>query len=126
MHHTKSSATTFTQATNSDPRITKVGRILRKTSLDELPQLFNVLNNTMSLIGPRPHPVEINREFEKLLADYNQRHKVKAGMTGWAQINGWRGETETLDKMRGRVEHDIYYIDILITSIYLKIINQII
>jgi Undecaprenyl-phosphate glucose phosphotransferase len=111
MYHNQSDRVQFTQATKSDPRITRIGRLLRKTSLDELPQLFNVLNNTMSLIGPRPHPVELNRQFEQLLADYNMRHKVKPGMTGWAQINGWRGETETLEKMRARVEHDVYYIE---------------
>lgn len=111
MYDSRNDKTAFAQATKGDPRITPIGRILRKTSLDELPQLFNVLNNTMSLIGPRPHPVELNRQFEQLLADYNRRHKVKPGMTGWAQINGWRGETETLEKMRARVEHDIYYIE---------------
>jgi putative colanic acid biosysnthesis UDP-glucose lipid carrier transferase len=111
MYHNRSGINRFIQATKGDPRVTSVGRFLRKTSLDELPQLFNVLNGTMSLIGPRPHPVELNQQFEQLLADYNMRHKVKPGMTGWAQVNGWRGETETVDKMRGRVEHDIHYIE---------------
>ncbi len=101
----------FEQARKEDPRVTRVGRFIRRTSLDELPQLFNVFEGTMSLVGPRPHPLELNAQYEKLLVGYNGRHKVKPGITGWAQINGWRGETETQEKMEGRVDHDIYYIE---------------
>lgn len=98
------------QARKDDPRITPVGRILRRTSLDELPQLFNVLRGEMSLVGPRPHAIAHNREYAQMLDGYLSRHRVKPGMTGWAQVNGLRGETDTLDKMRRRVEHDLYYI----------------
>jgi putative colanic acid biosynthesis UDP-glucose lipid carrier transferase len=96
---------------SDDPRITTVGRFLRKTSLDELPQLFNVLRGEMSLIGPRPHAVEHNKKYAVLIGDYHWRHKVKPGITGWAQVNGFRGETDTLEKMRLRFEHDVYYIE---------------
>ena len=99
------------QATKRDPRVTRVGRILRRTSLDELPQLLNVLKGDMSLIGPRPHAVEHNEQYAKLIGGYHGRHKVKPGITGWAQVNGFRGETDTVDKMRMRVEHDIHYIE---------------
>jgi Undecaprenyl-phosphate glucose phosphotransferase len=99
------------QARRHDPRVTRVGRILRCTSLDELPQLFNVLHGDMSMVGPRPHAVAHNEQYAQLIGGYNGRHKVKPGITGWAQINGFRGETDTLEKMRGRVEHDILYIE---------------
>lgn len=99
------------QATQNDPRITPFGRILRKTSLDELPQIFNVLKGDMSLIGPRPHALSHDNQYRKLVAGYAARNRIKPGMTGWAQVNGWRGETDTLDKMARRVEHDIYYIE---------------
>jgi exopolysaccharide production protein ExoY len=98
----------------NDPRVTKLGAFLRKTSLDELPQLFNVLNGTMSLVGPRPHPVVMRTEErlgDEIIAEYAHRHRVKPGITGWAQINGYRGATETAEQVRRRVEHDIYYID---------------
>lgn len=101
----------LTQATRQDPRITRVGRFLRKTSLDELPQLFNVLRGDMSLVGPRPHALSHNEYYSTVLARYANRHKVKPGMTGWAQINGYRGETDTPEKMRRRVEHDLWYIE---------------
>lgn len=97
------------QAVREDPRITKVGRFIRRTSLDELPQLFNVLKGSMSLVGPRPHAVDHNEEYSQKIGGYFARHKVKPGMTGWAQVNGWRGETDTLEKMAARVEHDLYY-----------------
>lgn len=97
------------QATRDDPRVTRVGRIIRRTSIDELPQLFNVLNGTMSLVGPRPHVVSQNEDYARQIRGYFGRHKVKPGITGWAQVNGLRGETETLDKMESRVQHDIYY-----------------
>tara|TARA_R110000868_G_scaffold29049_2_gene108018 strand:- start:2819 stop:4318 length:1500 start_codon:yes stop_codon:yes gene_type:complete len=99
------------QATRNDPRITKVGRILRRTSLDELPQLFNVLKGEMSLVGPRPHAIAHNEHYSAILETYASRHKVKPGITGWAQINGYRGETDTPEKMRKRVECDLYYIE---------------
>ncbi len=99
------------QAQRDDPRITKVGRVLRKTSLDELPQLFNVVRGDMSLVGPRPHAISHNEHYTSVLETYAIRHKVKPGITGWAQINGYRGETDTPEKMRKRVEHDLYYIE---------------
>lgn len=101
---------TITQATRADPRITRLGSFLRRTSLDELPQFFNVLQGTMSIVGPRPHAVAHNEQYRKMIEGYMLRHKVKPGITGWAQVNGWRGETETLEKMRIRVEHDLAYI----------------
>ncbi len=99
-----------TQAKRNDARITKVGAFLRRTSLDELPQLLNVLRGDMSLVGPRPHAVAHNEKYRRLIREYMLRHKVKPGITGWAQVNGWRGETDTLDKMVHRVEHDLEYI----------------
>lgn len=98
------------QATKGDARITKLGAILRKTSLDELPQFINVLQGHMSIVGPRPHAVAHNEEYRHLVDFYMLRHKVKPGITGWAQINGWRGETDTLDKMEKRIEFDLEYI----------------
>ena len=98
------------QAIQGDSRITKLGAFLRKTSLDELPQLINVLSGSMSLVGPRPHAVAHNEQYRKLVDFYMLRHKVKPGITGWAQINGWRGETDTLEKMEKRVEFDLEYI----------------
>ncbi len=102
-------------ATKNDPRVTKVGRFIRKTSIDELPQLINVVfKGNLSLVGPRPHPVNAKAEA-RLYADavdgYFARHRVKPGITGWAQINGWRGETDTHEKIQRRVEHDLYYIE---------------
>jgi putative colanic acid biosynthesis UDP-glucose lipid carrier transferase len=98
------------QATVGDARITPIGRILRKTSLDELPQLFNVIAGSMSLVGPRPHATAHNEQYRPLIHGYMLRHKVKPGITGLAQINGWRGETETIEKMQGRIEYDHRYI----------------
>jgi len=98
------------QATKGDDRITPVGRILRRTSLDELPQLFNVLGGSMSLVGPRPHASAHNEQYRSLIDGYMLRHKVKPGITGLAQVNGWRGETETLEKMEKRIEFDHRYI----------------
>lgn len=99
------------QATKDDPRVTPIGRFLRKTSLDELPQLFNVLDGTMSLVGPRPHAVSHNLEYSDQITAYMARHRVKPGITGWAQIHGYRGETDTLEKMHQRVRLDLEYIN---------------
>ncbi len=99
-----------TQATRGDQRITPIGALLRRTSLDELPQLMHVVTGTMSLVGPRPHAVAHNEEYRTRIRGYMLRHKVKPGLTGWAQVNGWRGETDTLEKMVRRVEHDLDYI----------------
>ncbi|MGL4726218.1 MAG: undecaprenyl-phosphate glucose phosphotransferase [Scandinavium sp.] len=99
-----------TQATQNDPRVTPVGNFLRRTSLDELPQFINVLTGGMSIVGPRPHAVAHNEQYRQLIEGYMLRHKVKPGITGWAQINGWRGETDTLEKMEKRVEFDLEYI----------------
>ena len=97
-----------------DPRVTRVGRFLRMTSLDELPQLINVLRGEMSLVGPRPHPLAASAAgiaYAHAISDYPIRHRVKPGITGWAQVNGWRGETTTLEQIRRRVEHDLYYVE---------------
>lgn len=101
---------TVQQATKNDSRITRVGAFLRKTSLDELPQFINVLQGRMSLVGPRPHAVAHNEMYRKLISGYMLRHKVKPGITGWAQVNGFRGETETLDKMQQRINYDLEYL----------------
>jgi len=100
----------ITQAQRNDPRVTRFGGFLRRSSLDELPQLFNVLAGTMSLVGPRPHAVSHNEEYRKVIAGYMLRHKVRPGITGWAQVNGYRGETETVEKMQRRVEYDLDYL----------------
>jgi len=98
------------QATEGDARITKLGAFLRRTNLDELPQFLNVIEGSMSIVGPRPHAVAHNELYRKKIQGYMLRHKVKPGITGWAQVNGWRGETDTLEKMENRVEHDLDYI----------------
>jgi putative colanic acid biosynthesis UDP-glucose lipid carrier transferase len=98
------------QATRDDARITRVGRVLRRSSLDELPQFINVLQGRMSVVGPRPHAVAHNEIFRKLIPGYMVRHKVKPGVTGWAQVNGLRGETDTVDKMKQRIEYDLAYL----------------
>jgi putative colanic acid biosynthesis UDP-glucose lipid carrier transferase len=99
-----------TQATKNDQRVTKLGAFLRKSSLDELPQFINVLQGRMSVVGPRPHAVSHNEMYRKLIKGYMIRHKVKPGITGWAQVNGLRGETETLDKMKARIDYDLDYL----------------
>lgn len=111
-----------TQATMHDPRITRFGRFLRRTSLDELPQFINVLQGRMSIVGPRPHALAHNEQYKELITTYMQRHRVKPGITGWAQVNGWRGETDTLEKMEKRVECDLYYINNWSIGFDLKII----
>ena len=104
----------FQQATKDDPRVTRVGWFLRRSSLDELPQFFNVLFGDMSIVGPRPHAVAHTHkglQFEEIIEGYAARHRVKPGITGWAQVNGWRGPTDTIDKLKKRVEYDLYYIE---------------
>lgn len=111
-----------TQAVKGDTRITPLGAFLRRTSLDELPQFYNVLQGRMSIVGPRPHALAHNEFYKDLVESYMQRHKVKPGITGWAQVNGYRGETDTLDKMQKRVEYDLWYIDNWSLWLDLKII----
>jgi putative colanic acid biosysnthesis UDP-glucose lipid carrier transferase len=111
MRYTDVDENEIVQAKKNDPRITRIGRILRRLSLDELPQIFNVLNGTMSLVGPRPHAVKHNEEYAQLIRGYFARHRVKPGMTGWAQVRGFRGETKTLKQMESRVQCDIYYVE---------------
>jgi Undecaprenyl-phosphate glucose phosphotransferase len=101
----------FVPAVRNDSRVTRVGAILRRTNIDELPQLINVLRGEMSIVGPRPHATAHNRMFEGKISVFSRRHVVKPGITGWAQVNGYRGFTETLEQMQQRVEHDLYYID---------------
>jgi Undecaprenyl-phosphate glucose phosphotransferase len=115
MYADKTDANAVTLVTKDDPRVTRVGRIIRKASLDELPQLFNVVfKGNLSLVGPRPHAVNAKAEarlYDEAVDGYFARHRVKPGITGWAQINGWRGETDTHEKIQKRVEHDLYYIE---------------
>jgi lipopolysaccharide/colanic/teichoic acid biosynthesis glycosyltransferase len=115
MYVDQSDPTASRLATRNDPRVTRVGRFIRKTSLDELPQLINVvLKGDLSLVGPRPHAVNASaehRRYDDLIDGYFARHRVKPGITGWAQVCGWRGETDTLEKIQKRVEHDLYYIE---------------
>jgi putative colanic acid biosynthesis UDP-glucose lipid carrier transferase len=101
---------TIVQAKREDKRVTKLGGFLRRSSLDELPQFFNVLQGRMSIVGPRPHAVAHNELYRKLIKGYMLRHKVKPGITGWAQVNGFRGETDTLEKMQSRIEYDLDYL----------------
>ena len=113
-----------TQATRSDTRITGYGAFLRRTSLDELPQFFNVLQGKMSIVGPRPHAVAHNEQYRHLIPHYLLRHRVKPGITGWAQVNGLRGETDTVEKMQARVEYDLLYIEHWSVWFDLRIIVQ--
>jgi len=130
---TQDNGSVIKQATKNDARITPIGGFLRRTSLDELPQFINVLQGKMSIVGPRPHAVAHNEEFRQLVPKYMQRHLVKPGITGWAQINGWRGETDTLEKMEKRIEYDLHYINnwslwldikIIILTIFKGFINK--
>ncbi|MFD2234848.1 undecaprenyl-phosphate glucose phosphotransferase [Phaeospirillum tilakii] len=114
MYHEARDVNATRLATPDDPRITRVGRFLRRTSLDELPQLFNVLGGSMSLVGPRPHATQAKaagRLYQEVVSEYGLRHKIKPGITGWAQVNGWRGETNTEEKILRRVECDLYYME---------------
>jgi Undecaprenyl-phosphate glucose phosphotransferase len=114
MYTDRSDANASKLVTRNDPRVTRVGRIIRKTSIDELPQFFNVLKGELSVVGPRPHALEAKADsklYYEAVDGYFARHKVKPGVTGWAQINGWRGETDTVDKIMQRVHHDLYYIE---------------
>lgn len=113
---------TIVQAQKNDPRVTPIGKWLRKTSIDELPQLLNVLKGDMSLVGPRPHAAAHNTEYEQIIGNYAFRHHVKPGITGWAQVNGYRGETRTLDLMQKRVEYDLWYINNWSLGLDLRII----
>jgi lipopolysaccharide/colanic/teichoic acid biosynthesis glycosyltransferase len=114
MHHRMTDVLADQQTTRDDPRITRVGKYLRKLSLDELPQLLNVLRGSMSLVGPRPHAPNTkaaDRLFADVVQQYAVRHRVKPGITGWAQVNGWRGETRTVDQIEQRVACDLFYIE---------------
>ena len=114
MYHEMRDADAEKLVTKDDPRVSRVGRIIRRTSLDELPQLFNVLRGDLSLVGPRPHPTKAKAAgsfYDDVVDGYFARHRVKPGITGWAQVNGWRGETDTAEKLQRRVEHDLYYIE---------------
>jgi undecaprenyl-phosphate galactose phosphotransferase/putative colanic acid biosynthesis UDP-glucose lipid carrier transferase len=99
------------QASRGDTRVTRLGRLLRRSSIDELPQLLNVLQGDMSLVGPRPHAIAHDKEYGALLGNYAFRHHVKPGITGWAQVNGFRGETAHVDQMRKRIEFDVWYVN---------------
>lgn len=112
------------QATRDDPRVTNLGRWLRRSSIDELPQLFNVIRGEMSLVGPRPHATSHNSEYQKQIANYAFRHHVKPGLTGWAQVRGFRGETRQIEQMKSRVEHDLWYINNWSPWLDLRIVVQ--
>jgi lipopolysaccharide/colanic/teichoic acid biosynthesis glycosyltransferase len=114
MYHAASDADAAKLVTKGDSRVTRVGRFIRRTSLDELPQFFNVLRGELSLVGPRPHATKAkaaDQLYNDVVDGYFARHRVKPGITGWAQVNGWRGETDTAEKLQRRVEHDLYYIE---------------
>src|SRR5439155_14799067 len=114
MYHEMRDGDASRLVTKGDSRVTRMGRFIRKTSLDELPQFFNVLRGELSLVGPRPHATRAkaaDQLYNDVVDGYFARHKVKPGITGWAQINGWRGETDTTEKLQRRVEHDLYYIE---------------
>jgi len=130
---TQDNGSVVEQASKNDSRITRFGAFIRRTSLDELPQFINAIQGRMSIVGPRPHAVAHNEEYRKLVPKYMQRHLVKPGITGWAQIHGWRGETDTLEKMHKRVEFDLFYINhwslwydirIIILTVFKGFINK--
>jgi putative colanic acid biosysnthesis UDP-glucose lipid carrier transferase len=110
------------QATRGDPRVTRVGAFLRRTSLDELPQFFNVLRGEMSVVGPRPHALEHDDIYKDLVKGYMYRYRIKPGITGWAQVNGFRGETDRIEKMMGRVKLDLYYMQHWTFGLDMKIV----
>jgi lipopolysaccharide/colanic/teichoic acid biosynthesis glycosyltransferase len=113
MHNAMTDLMADSQTVRNDPRVTRVGKWLRKLSLDELPQIWNVLKGEMSLVGPRPHALNTkaaDRPFSDVVARYAVRHRVKPGLTGWAQVNGWRGETTTVEQIENRVVYDLAYI----------------
>jgi exopolysaccharide biosynthesis polyprenyl glycosylphosphotransferase len=125
MYTESSDANAERLATRNDPRITKIGAFLRKTSLDELPQFVNVLRGEMSIVGPRPHALAAKAGrtlYQDAVKYYDSRHRMKPGITGWAQVNGWRGETETVEQIAKRVEHDLFYIENWSVILDLKII----
>jgi putative colanic acid biosynthesis UDP-glucose lipid carrier transferase len=107
---TQDDGSIIAQAGRNDPRVTRFGAFLRRTSLDELPQFINVLQGHMSIVGPRPHAVAHNELYRQAIKAYMVRHKVRPGITGWAQVNGLRGETESVERMRARVEYDLAYL----------------
>ena len=111
MRVTENSDDAFVPTKENDLRVTIIGQILRRTSIDELPQLLNVLIGEMSIVGPRPHATTHNKMFEDQILPFARRHNVKPGITGWAQVNGYRGPANTIDKMQMRLEYDLYYID---------------
>jgi Undecaprenyl-phosphate glucose phosphotransferase len=111
MHASAALDATVPQARKHDPRVTRIGNFLRRSSLDELPQLINVLRGEMSLVGPRPHAVVHDEQYAATLERYLERHRVKPGITGWAQVNGFRGETDTIEKIERRLAYDLYYIE---------------
>ena len=111
------------QATKGDKRVTKFGQFIRKTSLDELPQFINVLQGRMSIVGPRPHAVSHNEMYRRLIKGYMVRHKVKPGITGWAQVNGFRGETASVESMKSRIDYDIEYLKTWSLGLDLKIVS---
>jgi putative colanic acid biosynthesis UDP-glucose lipid carrier transferase len=112
----------FSQARKGDGRVTRIGAFIRRTSIDELPQLLNVIEGSMSLVGPRPHPVALNEAHRRMIDGYMLRHKVKPGITGWAQVNGFRGETDTAAKMEGRIRYDLEYIETWTLGLDLRIL----
>jgi Undecaprenyl-phosphate glucose phosphotransferase len=125
MHHAMRDLNADRLTERGDPRITRVGQWLRRTSIDELPQLLNVLRGEMSLVGPRPHPLGAKagtRLYADILDNYSRRHRVKPGITGWAQVNGWRGETTNEEQIRQRVRHDLYYVKNWSLALDLKIL----
>lgn len=124
MYHSEDGINNFTQVNKGDDRISRTGEFLRKNSLDELPQIFNVLIGNMSLIGPRPHPIALDEQFKDVIKNYNHRYDVLPGITGLAQIRGFRGETNTIEKMSNRVKSDIEYTQTYNFFTDLKIIYQ--
>ena len=127
MHHELSDTNAEQLTRRNDPRITRIGAFLRRTSLDELPQFLNVLRGDMSIVGPRPHALAAKAGpllYQDAVKYYDARHRVKPGITGWAQVNGWRGETDTLEQIRKRVEHDLYYIEHWSIALDLRIISR--